>query len=336
MDLATRVSSNAMASTSSSQRPVLRTLTRQACAPVRPLLLTNRNGHVANVANPAGDGSFSNNSNNIPRSLPKGKPEEEQPDGSFPGLGELAEANSKKKAGAAAGLLSVLGVAFLLGGGYLLKDQIKAFLDFFISAVEEWGPWGSVAYAAVYILLEVLALPAIPLTMTAGVIFGTVQGTIITSVSGTVAATIAFLIARYVARDKVRSLAYKQPKFAAIDRAIGANGLKFVTLLRLSPLLPLAASNYLYGLTSVDLGSYVLGSWIGMLPGTYAYVHAGCIGRAVLMEGEGAMSINPWQVGLGLGATLLALGFVGHLAKKAIEEVEDGEKGVEKGDGDGI
>ena len=40
-------------------------------------------------------------------------------------------------------------------------------------------------------------------------------------------------------------------------------------------MLPLALSNYLYGLTSVDLGSYVLGSWAGMLPGTIAYVAAG-------------------------------------------------------------
>ena len=48
-----------------------------------------------------------------------------------------------------------------------------------------------------------------------------------------------------------------------------------VTLLRLSPLLPLALSNYLYGLTSVDLPSYVAGSWLGMLPGTIAYVTAG-------------------------------------------------------------
>ena len=52
-------------------------------------------------------------------------------------------------------------------------------------------------------------------------------------------------------------------------------------LLRLSPLLPLALSNYLYGLTSVDLTSYVLGSWAGMLPGTIAYVAAGaCVLRA--------------------------------------------------------
>lgn len=54
---------------------------------------------------------------------------------------------------------SLLGVGFLLGGGYLLKDQIKAFLEFFITAVDQWGVWGVGAYAAVYIALEVLALP---------------------------------------------------------------------------------------------------------------------------------------------------------------------------------
>lgn len=67
---------------------------------------------------------------------------------------------------------------------------------------------------------------AIPLTMTAGMIFGTLQGTAITSISGTIAAAIAFLIARYAVRDKVRALAYSNPRFKAIDRAIGLNGLK--------------------------------------------------------------------------------------------------------------
>jgi hypothetical protein len=69
-----------------------------------------------------------------------------------------------------------------------------------------------------------------------------------------------------------------------------------VTLLRLSPLLPLAASNYLYGLTSVDLGSYVAGSFLGMLPGTYAYVTTGHLGKAALMEGEGSLGVESWQV----------------------------------------
>ena len=96
--------------------------------------------------------------------------------------------------------------------------------------------------------------------------------------------------------SQVLALASRNPRWAAIDRAIGKDGLKFVTLLRLSPLLPLAASNYLYGLTSVDLGPYVLGSWFGMLPGSYAYVSAGHIGKAVLMDGEGSLGVEAWQV----------------------------------------
>jgi hypothetical protein len=56
------------------------------------------------------------------------------------------------------------------------------------------------------------------------VIFGTVQGTAMVSVSATMAATASFLIARYFARDKVKAIADKNPKFAAIDRAIGQGG----------------------------------------------------------------------------------------------------------------
>ena len=48
-------------------------------------------------------------------------------------------------------------------------------------------------------------------------------------------------------------------KFLAIDKAIGENGFKVVTLLRLSPLLPFSLGNYLYGLTSVKFLPYVLG-----------------------------------------------------------------------------
>ncbi|EFJ44910.1 hypothetical protein VOLCADRAFT_121223 [Volvox carteri f. nagariensis] len=248
-------------------------------------------------------------------------------DSSFPLLEAEAEAEpegSPKALGPLAGLGSIMGIALLLGAGVLLKDVIRDFLVFFMDAVDSWGPLGYLAYAAVYTGLEVLAVPAIPLTMTAGVIFGPVAGTLITSLSGTLAATIAFLIARYAARDRVLRWARRNKKFAAIDKAIARDGFKFVTLLRLSPLFPLAASNYLYGLTSVDLWSYVAGSWIGMLPGTYAYVSAGHLGKAALMDGEGSVGVESWQVALGLGVTLLAIGYVGRLAKTAIEEAEAG------------
>jgi len=53
------------------------------------------------------------------------------------------------------------------------------------------------AYGALYTALEILALPAVPLTMTAGLLFGVGPGAAVVSVSSTLAATIAFLIARY-------------------------------------------------------------------------------------------------------------------------------------------
>lgn len=83
---------------------------------------------------------------------------------------------------------------------------------------------------------------------------------------------------------QIQELAKDNAKFAAVDKAIGKQSLKVVTLLRLSPLLPLALSNYLYGLTSVDLGSYVLGSWLGMLPGTIAYVTVSNVGLFVDLD----------------------------------------------------
>lgn len=76
----------------------------------------------------------------------------------------------------------------------LLHVQIGDFIDFFIEAVEAWGPAGYIAYGLVYTGLEVLAVPAIPLTMTAGVIFGTIPGTLLVSLSGYVKVTNALAI----------------------------------------------------------------------------------------------------------------------------------------------
>lgn len=223
--------------------------------------------------------------------------------------------------------LSVLGgFAFLAGGGYLLKDQIAAFIDYFIVVVEGYGSLGYLAYFAVYVLLELLAVPAIPLTMTAGVIFGPMMGTGMVSVAATTAAAMAFLIARYAARDKVVALAEGNPKFSAIDKALGKDSFKVVTLLRLSPLLPFAASNYLYGLTSVEFVPYVLGSWIGMLPGSFAYVAAGAYSKVLLDNGgeqELTMGNVPgWQVALGLTATLTAVWYINKIAREALAEVD--------------
>ncbi|PIA44246.1 hypothetical protein AQUCO_01700089v1 [Aquilegia coerulea] len=163
-----------------------------------------------------------------------------------------------------AGLLLVGVVGGFGTVGYIYRDQINAFLTQFTGFIEGYGPAGYALFVAVYAGLEILAIPAIPLTMSAGLLFGTVTGTIIVSISGTLAATLAFLIARYFARERILKLVEGNKKFLAIDKAIGENGFRVVTLLRLSPLLPFSLGNYLYGLTSVKFLPYVLGRNMGI------------------------------------------------------------------------
>ena len=115
-------------------------------------------------------------------------------------------------------------------------------------------------------------------------------------------------------------------KVQAVDEAVGQDGFRVVALLRLSPLLPFALSNYVYGVSSVALPSYVAASWLGMLPGTLWFVVAGSVGRSMLSEGATA--------GAGAGAaglaaafvlSLLSAGYVGKLVTDAVKTADENE-----------
>ncbi|KAL0760205.1 hypothetical protein Bca101_076355 [Brassica carinata] len=220
-----------------------------------------------------------------------------------------------------AGVVLIGSVGGFAEVGYVYRDQINTFLTQFSTLIEGYGPAG---YA---LFIAILAIPALPLTMSAGLLFGSLIGTIIVSISGTMAASVAFLIARYFARERILKLVEGNKKFLAIDKAIGEDGFRVVTLLRLSPLLPFSLGNYLYGLTSVKFVPYVFGSWLGMLPGSWAYVSAGAFGRAIIQEesnvglpgGNGQLL----TLGLGLLVTALAATYVTRLAKDAIKDIDD-------------
>jgi uncharacterized membrane protein YdjX (TVP38/TMEM64 family) len=100
-----------------------------------------------------------------------------------------------------------------------------------------------------------------------------------------------------------------------LNRAIEKEGGKIVALVRLSPLFPFTVVNYLFGLTPVRPLSYVLASWVAMLPGTAAYVYFG----AAL--GDAASGADPVQkaIKLTLGiAAVVATILIARFAAKAI------------------
>jgi uncharacterized membrane protein YdjX (TVP38/TMEM64 family) len=194
--------------------------------------------------------------------------------------------------------------------------------------VDSLGVWGPVFFLGVYVGATLLLIPGSALTLAAGALFGTGMGLVTTSLASTVSAAIAFLIARYLARDAVTRRLESQPRFHAIDRAIGQQGWKIVGLLRLSPAVPFSISNYLYGLTAIRFFPYVLISWIAMLPATFLYVYLGALAadgvETALGAQESSISGLTWSLRItGLLATVAVTFLVIRIARRAIRESTD-------------
>jgi uncharacterized membrane protein YdjX (TVP38/TMEM64 family) len=188
--------------------------------------------------------------------------------------------------------------------------------------VGSFGPLAVAVYVAIYVVAALLLVPGTLVTLAAGPLFGLWGGMAAVSVASTTAAALAFLIARYVARDAVARRARRDPRFEAIDRAIGAKGWRIVALLRLSPLFPYSIGNYLYGITAIRFWPYVAASWVAMLPATFLYVylgHAGALGLAA--AGGAATAGDRGKLALtlvGLLATAVVTVYVTRIALRAV------------------
>ncbi|MGF1604144.1 MAG: TVP38/TMEM64 family protein [Thermosynechococcaceae cyanobacterium] len=205
------------------------------------------------------------------------------------------------------------------GGGFNPQQLLVDALEW----VKELGPVGAIAFIGLYIVATVAFIPGSLLTLGAGVLFGVPLGSVVVFVGATLGATAAFLVGRYLARNWVAQKIEGNQSFAAIDTAVGKEGLKIVTLLRLSPIFPFNLLNYGLGVTGVSLKDYVIGS-IGMLPGTIMYVYLGSLAGNLATLGAGEAPSNPtvtWAIRIiGLIATVAVTLFVTRIARKALAE----------------
>ena len=211
-------------------------------------------------------------------------------------------------------LYATAGVALVLALKYFhVQEVLKSALDW----IGKLGPWGPVIFAGLYVVATVLFVPGSVLTLGAGAVFGVALGSVYVSISATLGATAAFLVGRYLARDAIGRKIEKHERFAAIDRAVAAEGWKIVLLTRLSPVFPFTLLNYAFGLTRVKLSHYVLASWLGMIPGTVMYVYLGSLVN--VGAGHRQRTTGEWILyGVGLLATITVTVFVTRLARSAL------------------
>jgi uncharacterized membrane protein YdjX (TVP38/TMEM64 family) len=197
-----------------------------------------------------------------------------------------------------------------------------------IARLLEWvqgaGLWGALLFGLAFIPAAVLFVPASVLTLGAGFVFGVAKGTVIVSLGSTAGAAAAFLVARTAGRDWVVGRLARYPALDAIGRAVESEAFKVVLLTRLSPLFPFNLLNYAFGLSSVPFKTYVLASWIGMLPGTLVYIYLGSAARSVaaLLSGEAPRTpVQQAMFAAGLVATVAVTTIVTRAARRALKGI---------------
>ncbi len=169
----------------------------------------------------------------------------------------------------------------------------------------ELGGWGPVVFIALYAVAVVAAVPASVLTIAAGAMFGSVLGVVSVSVASTLGAALAFAVARWFARDSVARWLGKNERFSALDRMTAEHGAIVVAITRLVPIFPFTLLNYGFGLTGVRFRTYVLWSWLCMLPGTILYVVGADAVTSGLAEGRVPWLLVAVVVVVAIGLTMI-------------------------------
>lgn len=220
-------------------------------------------------------------------------------------------------------VLRAAAVVLLIAALLLFGRRVASYLPEFTAWVDGLGLWGPIVFVLGYIVATVAFIPGSLLTLAGGAIFGLAEGTALVFVGASLGATAAFLASRYVVRGAIEKRVAAEPRFAAIDRAVGREGFKIVLLLRLTPIVPFVLLNYALGLTRVRLGDYVR-AFVGMLPATLLYVYYGRVIGDVAEIAAGVGDERGWGdhalLGVGLIATVAATTIIVRIARRALRE----------------
>ena len=172
-------------------------------------------------------------------------------------------------------------------------------------------PFAAAIFVAAYVVVTTIGLPALPLTLAGGAIFGVAAGIALTWLGATLGATGAFLLARALGGDALRRLL--GARAGTLDRILGDGAFLTMLRLRLIPVVPFNALNFGAGLAGVRLTHYVAATAIGILPGTSVYTY---FADSLLAGTDGARQTAFIRVAIA-GVLLLALSYAPALAKRA-------------------
>ncbi len=239
------------------------------------------------------------------------------------GDGAMSETGAAQRPRKLRFVLRAAAVVVVVAALLLFGRQAAGYLPAFTAWVDGLGVWGRIVFVAGYTVATVAFIPGSLLTLAGGAVFGLVEGTALVFVAASLGATAAFLASRHLVRGAIEKRVAANPRFAAIDGAVGRQGFRIVLLLRLTPVVPFVLLNYALGLTKVRLRDYV-SACVGMLPATLLYVYYGVVigdvAQIAAGVGEERSGVSDVLLGVGLIATIVVTTILVRIAARAYRE----------------
>lgn len=184
-------------------------------------------------------------------------------------------------------LIALAGLVFFASGAhrYLSFEALKQHYAELGAFVTQHHYAALALFMLAYILVTTLSLPGATLmSMLGGFLFGTLVGVGAVVVAATIGATSIFLAARTAFRDFFQARAGGFMK--KMEAGFNENAFSYLLLLRLIPLFPFFIVNIAPAFSRIRTTTFIAATFIGIIPGAFAFVSAGRGLGAVLDRGD--------------------------------------------------
>lgn len=214
--------------------------------------------------------------------------------------------------------------------GFLVLPGLGAYLAYeHLETLRHWGDWirahlpwtALLLMGMLFALLSASVTPTFVVSAFAGWCLGVVWGFPVAIGAIVLSSMPAYFMARRFAGDSAMAMIREHPRWARVHAALleqrFAREVWIITLLRLPPLAPFAFTNAAFAAMDVAWPSYVLGTFLGMMPRTLAVVFI----ADQWSEFDPSKGLPTWYELAGAIAALAAIAFVGALARRELKRV---------------
>jgi uncharacterized membrane protein YdjX (TVP38/TMEM64 family) len=204
--------------------------------------------------------------------------------------------------------VAAVGVALALFGG-IDAAALGRYNDRLVAFVEARPVLAPATFVTVYTATILASIPgAAVFTAVGGYLFGWAGGIVYTLIAQMVGATTVFLVARRALAGWV--LRRTGPRLRTLRDGFAEDALSYLFVLRVIGLLPAFLVNAVPGALRVPLGTFALGTALGLVPGTIVYAGIGAGLGDLVAAGEalspGSVFTPPMVLGL-VGLVVLGL-----------------------------